>query len=340
MESKKAVRSRSKKRSVSPEPALEHFDSDGEEKKEESIKDFSYRSASPWIPDTVWSAVDLTAPGMSFVFIALFVFATAMHKIKFSITAVGVVCWLALQIAGSVSRDQQHVDVWYVLSLLGNLVYYLVLGVAWAICKLYIDIRQGAVPEAVLAGFAKCAGNLDCILSNIPPLVPEIVQNIVSWPMSIAYTITSDPLAIIGKFAYGNLRRHFAGVVVLALANNNGESILGIWWTVATILAYVAIGFLWSHAKLYIDVWQGCLPTHLDQELQNLYQRNQTYWAFIQKIKGFVVLWGLMWPFSILHTLLRHPLRIIFDYLYEISKKKYHWIIQKAMELRFGQRQN
>lgn len=334
-------RSRSKKRSDTP--ALEHFDNDGDsgEEVQDPAKDFlyaPYKSRDVTLVDTTafWSVVDRTAPGFSFAFVALFIFATAMHKIKFSATAIGVLCWVIMQVASSVSRDQQHADVWYFLGLLGNLVYFLLIGVGWSILKLYIDIRQGDIPKAVMAGFAGCNRSIDCILANIPPLVPDIVQNIVSWPLSIAYTVTSDPLAIIGKFAYGNLRRHFANIVILALASNEGEAILSVFWTVAFVFAYVLLGFLWSHAKLYIDVWQGCLPAHLDAELCALHERHQSYWSFIQKIKGFVVLWGLTWPFSLLHTLLRHPFRIVFDYIYEISKKKYHWIIQKAMELRFG----
>ena len=320
-------RTRSKKRNASPDPEpLE------EEEEEEEPVIFNPSFASIFHRATAW-----TAPEFSLAFIVLFGLATWLHKVKFSVTAVGALCWLGLQISASVSRNQGHVDVWYFLGLLGNLVYYLVLGAVWAGFKLYIDIRQDAVPQAVKLALIQCPDrNVDCILSTLPPLVPDIVQNMVSWPLSIAYTITSDPLAIIGKFAYGNLRRHFAYIVVLALANNDGEATLGIFWTLGLVLAYIALGFAWSHAKLYIDVWQGCLPKHLDDELCNLRAKNQTYWVFIQKIKGFVVLWGLTWPFSMLHTLLRHPFRIVFEYIYEISKKKYHWIIQKALQMRFG----
>lgn len=286
--------------------------------------------------DALLKTSEWTAPEFSLVFIALFVVATYLHKTQFSYTAIGVVGWLTIQIASNIIQEQdgQFDWFWYFFGLLGNLVYYLVLGLFWALLKIYIDIRTEEIDPQLISKFTACAKDASCILSNMPPLIPIIIENMMSWPLSIAYTITSDPLALIGRITYGKMRYLFANIVIFALDDQRESPEFGIVVWFLIVIGYCVIGFGWSHLKLFIDVWQGTLPRYLDNELQSLYQKQQGYWSFIKRVKSFIIMWGMMWPFSMLYTVLRHPFKIVFDYLYELSKKKYHWIITKAMELR------
>jgi hypothetical protein len=81
-------------------------------------------------------------------------------------------------------------------------------------------------------------------------------------------------------------------------------------------------------------VWRGTLPRKFDLEIRNVWNGDKNYWEFISHIKHLVVQWILFWPISILHTILRHPLKILIDIVFELSQRKYVWLTNFAMSLR------
>lgn len=153
--------------------------------------------------------------------------------------------------------------------------------------------------------------------------------------MSILATVTKEPLNIVTDVMFEFAKYRYTWIINSALGHNTQmtSSSQLIWWTVS-ITAYAILGFIWTHVKLFLDVWQGSLPKSLDDEVRDLYERKQSYWTFVRKIKWLVVQWGLIFPFSIIYTIARHPLRIVVDFVYELSMRKYTYIIEKAMERR------
>jgi hypothetical protein len=74
----------------------------------------------------------------------------------------------------------------------------------------------------------------------------------------------------------------------------------------------------------------------LDAQVRAVYERKDSYWDFVKQIKWHVTQWMLTWPLSIVYTLLRHPLRIVVDFVYQLSHRKYMWIVGKAMDTRMN----
>lgn len=169
-----------------------------------------------------------------------------------------------------------------------------------------------------------------------------IVRWMTTWPINLAYTLSRDPLQIITDLIYTwSHQRYFAimSSAIRAHDVSHGTAAAAASWTdVATIMAYILtyflLGYAWTHVKLFIDVWQGALPASLDAQVREVYTRQASYWEFVKQIKWHVTQWLLTWPLSIIYTLIRHPLRILIDFVYELSQRKYVWIVGRAMNAR------
>jgi hypothetical protein len=83
-------------------------------------------------------------------------------------------------------------------------------------------------------------------------------------------------------------------------------------------------------------VWQGTLPASVDAELCALHNKSASLWDFVKKIKWMVLTWMLLWPLSLVYTILRHPFRIAAEFLYNLSLKKYIFLIKHALSQRFA----
>jgi hypothetical protein len=166
-----------------------------------------------------------------------------------------------------------------------------------------------------------------------------IMRWMVTWPASLIYTLSRDPLRIITELLFEWSKQRWAYIISLAIQHHDQpDHSPASWATVAMwfgyIFAYLIVGYLWTHVKLFIDIWQGALPPSLEAEITEVYQRNASYWAFVQRIKALVFQWMITWPFSIVYTILRHPCRMFVDLVYKLSQRKYAWIAGKAMEVR------
>ena len=100
------------------------------------------------------------------------------------------------------------------------------------------------------------------------------------------------------------------------------------------VAAYVLIGWIWSHVKLFIDISQKTLPPSLEREVGTQEARDDNYNSFLRKLKSLVFNWVIFWPVSLLETLFRHPLVFLWNSIYDFSRRKYAWIIQKALRAR------
>ena len=148
----------------------------------------------------------------------------------------------------------------------------------------------------------------------------------------MAYTLTRDPLRIFTDLAFEWTQRRYLLIITAALRTS--PSTLSLLWLGLYLLFYIVIGFAWTHVKLFIDVWQGALPPSLDQEVRAVYEGDKNYWTVALKLKWLVLQWLITWPLSVVYTILRHPFRILADFVYHLSQRKYAMIIERAMATR------
>lgn len=313
------------------------------EEEQDTILEFPLRSPR----ETLRLVARATAPELSIFFCIGFAAVAYFHESHFAHVAIFLAVWLIVQLSFNVLDDDFRNDLfWNVFSLLGNVVFYLFLGYLWSMVKLYLDVWQGHLDPALIARIRTCVSTDEsgCVVPLLLDMKWMIVRWMTTWPASLAYTLSRDPLHIITELIYTWSRQRYFAIMASAikahdisdssLDNNGGAS-----WTTLTIwfsylLAYFVLGYAWTHIKLFIDVWQGALPPSLDSKVRDVYERKASYWDFVKQIKWLVTQWMLTWPLSIVYTLLRHPLRILVDFIYELSQRKYAWIIGKAMETR------
>jgi hypothetical protein len=244
--------------------------------------------------------------------------------------------------------------------MLAFVVFYLVLGGLWVVFKIYLDVRQEHLPAAIIANLTACnaivtVGNSTalavqtaCFGSLLLDMKWILVPWMLTWPISLARTLTRDPLRVATDLIFYWSQRRYVAVIKAALAASSSSAIHTddktiLLWSVLGPVIYLAIGFIWTHFKLYIDVWQGTLPPSLDQEARRIYSTTEgegnadtapAYWPFIRKIKWLVLQWLITWPMSMFYTLMRHPLRIAWDFLYSMTQRKYAAIVSWGMARR------
>lgn len=295
--------------------------------------------------ETFYIIARATAPEFSILFFIAFAIVAYFHESHFVYVAIFMSVWLTIQLAFNVLDDNFRNDLfWNVFSLLGNVIFYLFLGYLWSMVKLYLDVWQGHLDPTLIARIRMCVSTQEagCVIPLLLDMKWMIVRWMTTWPASLAYTLSRDPIHIITELIYTWSRQRYFAIMASAIKahdisdslDNNGAS----WTTLATwfsyLLAYFVLGYVWTHAKLFIDVWQGALPASLDSKVRDVYERKASYWEFVGQIKWLVTQWMLTWPLSIVYTLLRHPLRILVDFVYQLSQRKYAWIVGKAMETR------
>jgi len=302
--------------------------------------------AIPLLPDVglgvvpaVEALATYTAPDLSLPFLALFALVTYCHEQYYAQTVAIIVAWVALQVASQALSDDFRINLfWNVFALLGNLIFYLLIGYCWSMLKLYVDIWQGHMPpelmERIRASIA--SGAFGSLLLEMKWI---IMRFMITWPASVVYTFSRDPLRIISELLFEWSKQRYIAIISLALAHHDQKDSVPVSWaTVAAwfgyALLYGVVGYAWTHAKLFIDVWQGALPASLEAQVLDVYRRQGSYWEFVQRIKWLVFQWMVTWPFSIVYTVLRHPCRMLADIIYQLSQRKFVWITRKAMETR------
>lgn len=289
----------------------------------------------------------VTAPDFSLVFIAGFLLLTFVHEQYFAETAIFLLGWIAVQLVVFTTNDDFKNDLfWNIVSLIGHLVFYLFLGYCWSMLKLYLDIWQGHLDPALLDRIRKCIAseqNVSCVVPLLLDMKFMIVRHMTTWPISLFYTLTRDPLRIFTDLLYYWSRQRWVAIMSIAiqahdLQNSTDVAASASWQTLAIwmayILGYIIIGYGWTHVKLFVDVWQGALPPSLDQQVRSVWERKDSYWDFVKQIKWLVAQWMVTWPISVVYTVLRHPLKILVDFVYQLSQRKFVWIVGKAMEAR------
>ncbi len=289
--------------------------------------------------ETVSYVADLTAPGVSLIFVALFVVATYFHDQHFTPTTIAIGGWIALQVTGWIIREDLHSSSEWLWSLAGKVLFYAIIGFGWAIAKLCFEVWQGRYSEPLLVcANTTLAGSLDrteCFATFFVSCKWQLTQWTATWPISVVHTLAHDPLRIAVDVAVTSSKYRVAWLVETVFVGSTASAdAIPISYVVGGIFLYLLIGYAWTHAKLFIDVLQGSLPTRLDAELQELHAKKQTYWTFLRKIKWIVAAWMIGWPLSMLYTITQHPVRLLVDLVYRLSQKKYNWIIGYAMEKR------
>lgn len=287
----------------------------------------------------------VTAPDLSLFFCIAFAIVAYFHESYFSYVAVFLSAWLLIQLISNVLDDDFKNDLfWNIFSLFGNLVFYLFLGNCWCMLKLYLDIWRGHMDPILMDRIRTCVttDEVGCVIPLFMDMKWMIVRWMTTWPINLVYTLSRDPLQIITDLIYTWSRQRYFTIMASAVRaydvtqlSNGGATT---WSDVAVfsayILIYLVLGYAWTHVKLFIDVWQGALPASLDAQVRDVYNKQTSYWEFVKKIKWHVTQWLLTWPLSIIYTLIRHPLRILADFVYELSQRKYVWIVGKAMNAR------
>lgn len=304
-------------------------------------------AASAAADDAPLSALDIfnlvsfyTSPNFSFPFILLFVLVTYFHESHLTPMGVLVGAWIVIQFTSFVIKEDFRNDLfWSIFRLIGNLIFYLFIGYLWSMAKLYLDIWQGHLNEELMSKIRVCIsdqGQAGCVFSILSELKWCIVQWMVTWPVSIAYTISRDPFRVITDFIFEASRKRYLYIITSAMHARDSTEIQDtdlLSWALYFI-GYMSIGYVWSHIKLFVDIWQKSLPPSLEQQARAVYAGDRNYWDFALQIKWLIIEWMITWPFSIVVTTLRHPVRIFADLIFRLSQSKYVWIIGKAMEAR------
>jgi hypothetical protein len=283
---------------------------------------------------------DLTQPDFSVLFLTAFGLVIYFNETSyFAYTYSAVACWIAIQLASYFVKEEHRNDLfWSILSLFGNVASYLFLGYGWSLIKLYLEIWQGNYA----AELAQCANSSafgagvgaagDCIFDFVLSQKWQIARWTLTWPVSLIATLSRDPLRVFTDCVFEWSKQRYVWIVTSALsAEGVGVSFL---WILCGVLVYAIIGYAWTHAKLFIDVWQGTLPPRLDAEIRGIYAQKGSYWDIVTKMKYYVLQWMITWPVSLLYTIARHPMRMLGDLIYRLSQRKYMFIISRAMEAR------
>lgn len=284
------------------------------------------------------------APDFSFAFVGAFIFVTVFHESHPAVSAFVIILWLLVQAVGFLYDDDFQTNlVWNLIGLLGNLVFYLFIGALWSgFPKLYIDLWQHHLPLDLETAIRTClgpSGAEGCTVTILARIKWYIVHWTITWPFSVLYTLTRDPLKIATDFIFEFSQQRYLAVMRLAIAEPSLHTasasplwLLGTWFL--AIGGYFVVGYAWSHLKLFIDVWQGTLPRNLQSEVDQLpADDEQALRAFVVRIKRLVVAWNVLWPFSVVYTILRHPLRILADFIYALSIKAYMRVVRKGREM-------
>lgn len=296
--------------------------------------------------ETLRSVAQISAPGTSWVFWIGFAIASYFHESYFSHVVVILGVWFAVQVAAGVLDDDFKNDLfWSIFSMGGYLIGYLFAGSVYSISKLWWEISSGHLSAATIDQIRQCklvANTTAEAMTCTSPIFTEngwlLMRWMTTWPISLAHTIFDNPIHTLATLIYTSLRMRYIRVMFSAVdaldAHLTGAE--PITWSIVAIyfayfFGYILIGYAWAHAKLFIDVWQGSFSPSLDQQVRDAYDRKIGYWAFVRQIKWHVTSWMIVWPFSIFYTLLRHPLRILVDFVYELSQRKLAWIVEKAM---------
>jgi hypothetical protein len=290
------------------------------------------------IPDTIQKVADYVSVDFSISFLVLFFALAYFHETRVYETSVVLLIWFALQVTGSLLRQDFRNDLfWSLLKLALNVVIYIVAGHLWSYAKLYIDIRQGHF--VMSKEFRECFGAdgvNGCIIQELLKLKWTLGHITLTWPISMAYTLSRDPVNIFVEELQRRSYHHYYAVVHSALEssiNTNTPAIDFQWWAIA-FAAYFVTGYIWMHIKLFVDVWQRTLPASLEEKVMAVYNGDKSYVSVVASCKWLVLEWMITWPVSAFYTLLRHPFRILADVIYNFSVRRLAWIIGKGVELR------
>lgn len=274
---------------------------------------------------------DYTAPLSIGFFVLLFVGAY-FHESNFMETGIIMLAWLVLQIVGSAFDDDFRDNLlWGIISIALRIVFYIFSGVIWSLFKIRFPSLVGQIPDAVKTEFAACTVFKCKFYALLPLLVPWTM----TWPMNMIRTFSNKPLEKIAE-----LFLSFTGTYFVTAFENLLSTDPDIQSTITPLMilvyvgGYLVAGYVFTHAKLFFDVWQGTLPKRLDDRVRGIWKSDGSYWNFIVEIKWMVMRWMVIWPFEMFFMIFRHPIRIVIEFVYEISINKYVKITEKAMEWR------
>jgi hypothetical protein len=263
---------------------------------------------------------EYTAPDLSIGFIAFLITVTALHETDARIAVGLIVPWILIQLFTYTTTQYFRNDLfWGILGLVGNVAFYLFVGHMWSYAKLYIEISQ----ERIVLD----CNSSDCILEFLDKYKWLIANWTIQWPASILFTLANDPFRAITNTLFKWSRQRYIWIISSALSNQSSE--ISIHWWIIGILGYFLCGFIWTHIKLFIDVWQS----NLSPDLEKLIKKG-SYRDFILEIKWIVLQWMFTWPFSVAYNVIRHPMRLLAEFIYQLSERKYIWVTQKAVDMR------
>ena len=303
-------------------------------------------------PEITRDVARATAPDVSIPFLLLFSAAAYFHESQPWAVGILALAWLSLQTFMYVTEEDFRSDLfWNAFSLVGYLIFYLILGLVWSFAKLYLDVWQGHMPAAQMKVIVACfedTGREGCVMDILLSMKWDLMRSMLAAPISFAYTLSRDPLRLLSNVIFDTFMSTYASILQQAVAaykvrisgeivSNKAASWSALGYSAGVFFVYLVIGYAWTHIKLFVDVLYATLPRSLDEEVRGVWNGDKNYWNFIKKIKYLVVSWVLFWPISILYTLLRHPIKILVDFIYRLSQRKYIWIVNKAMESRMKQ---
>lgn len=277
-----------------------------------------------------------TKPDLSLTFIIFFAIIAIFHESHFEYVAPLLASWIILQ-AWSLLHGEQNIF-WAFVHLFQQAVFYLIIGYLWSLAKLYIDVWQGHFDPLQLEVMRQCVApanvQLSCITDILQSIKWYILRSMLTWPASILYTLSRDPLNIFLELTFEWSKKRYMWIIQSALSNPNSNDGWVLIRFILGVVIYFLIGYTWTHVKLFLDVWQGTLPREMDLAVRKCYTSQTSYMNFVIQIKWLVLQWLFTWPLSMLYYLLQHPVRIIAEFIYHMSQRKYAQVIGLAMSWR------
>lgn len=267
------------------------------------------------------------------VFLGLLAVGAFFHESHFLPTVIVMGVWLVLQILNNALEEDFQTDLfWGIAGVLFRIGGYLLAGVVWVAIKLPVEMLRGPLGQDLIKQYSALSDTLkgEALASaKFNLMLPTMSQWALTWPMNAMMVLTRSPLLRATELLFSLSEAYFVRAIDIAFGATKADSTWTPFWVAAYVLGYGVVGYGFSHLKLFFDVWQGTLPKKFEKQLLD-----GSYWEFVLAIKWMVMRWMITWPFEASYMVLRHPVRIAFETLYNLSMSKYAWITEKAMSMR------
>lgn len=171
------------------------FNADEKEKLHPAVE--QYREQVEKIASSVRHAASYTTADFSIFFIVVLAIGAYFHETYFGYTLGAMAFWVVLQLVVYVSNDDFQNDLfWGMLGMLGHLAFTLTFG-----------------------------NDAQCLFGLLDRVKWHLVRWTLTWPFSMLYTLTKDPLVILTDVLHEWSRARYVSVIQAALSTSSANTV-------------------------------------------------------------------------------------------------------------------